>query len=157
MATTFESESCSRCGGSGKYSFNHMDGDRCYGCGGTGLKLTARGSAARKLFEDSMEKVVKDLQVGDKVFTHIGLSSNRVWQTIAAIEEDTLNVGQNRVTLRLTRKGKPSKSYGLFWDSKIFAMRTTEERDAKLAEALAYQETLTKAGKPAKRATKKEA
>jgi len=25
---------CSRCGGSGSYSYNHQDGDRCYGCMG---------------------------------------------------------------------------------------------------------------------------
>ncbi len=35
---------CGRCGGSGKYSFNLMDHDRCYGCGGTGRVLvTPRG------------------------------------------------------------------------------------------------------------------
>lgn len=27
---------CRRCGGSGSYSFNAMDGSRCYGCGGFG-------------------------------------------------------------------------------------------------------------------------
>lgn len=27
---------CSRCGGSGRYSFNQIDGDRCYGCNGQG-------------------------------------------------------------------------------------------------------------------------
>lgn len=27
---------CSRCGGSGNYSFNQIDGSRCYGCNGTG-------------------------------------------------------------------------------------------------------------------------
>lgn len=27
---------CSRCGGSGHYSYNQMDGTRCYGCSGTG-------------------------------------------------------------------------------------------------------------------------
>lgn len=28
---------CGRCGGSGKYSFNQRDLDRCYGCGGSGV------------------------------------------------------------------------------------------------------------------------
>ncbi|MHC4296447.1 MAG: hypothetical protein ACYS7Y_04030 [Planctomycetota bacterium] len=32
------SDCCSRCGGSGEYSFNQMDGTRCYGCGGVGQK-----------------------------------------------------------------------------------------------------------------------
>jgi len=27
---------CSRCGGSGSYSFNQIDGSRCYGCNGSG-------------------------------------------------------------------------------------------------------------------------
>lgn len=30
---------CGRCGGSGSYSFNYMDGTRCYGCGGKGTKI----------------------------------------------------------------------------------------------------------------------
>jgi len=29
---------CPRCGGSGHYSYNQMDGTRCYGCGGSGIK-----------------------------------------------------------------------------------------------------------------------
>jgi len=30
---------CSRCGGTGKYSYNAMDGSRCYGCGGLGSTM----------------------------------------------------------------------------------------------------------------------
>lgn len=30
---------CPRCGGSGHYSYNQMDGTRCYGCNGTGIKI----------------------------------------------------------------------------------------------------------------------
>lgn len=32
-------EVCGRCGGSGRYSWNQIDGDRCFGCGGSGKKL----------------------------------------------------------------------------------------------------------------------
>lgn len=32
-------ESCGRCGGSGRYSWNQIDGDRCFGCGGVGKRL----------------------------------------------------------------------------------------------------------------------
>ncbi len=32
---------CSRCGGSGRYSFNPTDGDRCFGCSGHGKMLQA--------------------------------------------------------------------------------------------------------------------
>ena len=30
---------CPRCGGSGHYSYNPMDGSRCYGCNGTGISV----------------------------------------------------------------------------------------------------------------------
>ena len=30
---------CPRCGGSGHYSYNQMDGTRCYGCGGSGIRV----------------------------------------------------------------------------------------------------------------------
>ena len=30
---------CPRCDGSGHYSYNQMDGTRCYGCGGSGIKV----------------------------------------------------------------------------------------------------------------------
>lgn len=47
---------CGRCAGSGRYSFNAIDGDRCYGCGGKGhlvAKLTADVLAgARAKVED---------------------------------------------------------------------------------------------------------
>lgn len=34
---------CPRCGGSGHYSYNQIDGTRCYGCGGSGIQhLTIR-------------------------------------------------------------------------------------------------------------------
>ena len=34
---------CPRCGGSGHYSYNQMDGTRCYGCMGSGItKQTVR-------------------------------------------------------------------------------------------------------------------
>jgi hypothetical protein len=36
---------CSRCGGCGRYSFNQIDGDRCYGCGGSG-KIARRITSA---------------------------------------------------------------------------------------------------------------
>lgn len=32
-------QTCGRCGGSGNYSFNQIDGTRCYGCGGSGQVL----------------------------------------------------------------------------------------------------------------------
>lgn len=50
---TLEKAPCGRCGGSGRYSFNHRDGTRCYGCNGAGFVMVdpvkeARNKAARE-------------------------------------------------------------------------------------------------------------
>lgn len=34
---TLEHDTCGRCGGSGKHSYNQRDGDTCWGCNGKGL------------------------------------------------------------------------------------------------------------------------
>lgn len=59
----WESEACGRCGGSGRYSYNSMDGDRCYGCGGTGLVLTKAGAAAREAWLEANTDVIPALEI----------------------------------------------------------------------------------------------
>lgn len=51
------SDPCSRCGGSGNYSFNMMDGSRCYGCGGF-------GAVAPKLTDDLVARVKDSVDNG---------------------------------------------------------------------------------------------
>ena len=155
MATKFESESCSRCGGSGKYSFNHMDGDRCYGCRGTGYKLTKRGQAAYALYRHLLTRKGSDMAVGMQILTEIGAGSRKVWQTITEIKPDRLN-GQGRVILELSRNGKPMQGFGMFESTEFMCCTGQSDLDNAMAEALAYQATLTKAGKPAKCVTKKQ-
>jgi DnaJ-class molecular chaperone len=52
--TKFESKTCSRCGGSGNYSFNLMHGTMCYGCSGSGEQYTKRGKEAQRFFAESL-------------------------------------------------------------------------------------------------------
>jgi len=33
---------CTRCGGTGTYKYNTIDGDTCYGCNGTGKRMTEK-------------------------------------------------------------------------------------------------------------------
>lgn len=51
------SVTCSRCLGSGRYSYNQMDGDKCYGCGGS-------GSVAPKLTAELMARIEADVKDG---------------------------------------------------------------------------------------------
>src|SRR5678815_5107110 len=60
-ADMIASQACGRCGGTGRYSFNLMDGDRCYGCGGSGLvPMKPKGQKAIKPTAE-----LKNCKVGD--------------------------------------------------------------------------------------------
>ncbi len=39
---------CTRCNGTGRYSFNMMHGTKCYGCNGTGKQLTRPATPSPK-------------------------------------------------------------------------------------------------------------
>ena len=73
-----ESETCSRCLGSGRYSYNMMDGDRCYGCSGAGRRLTKRGQAARNYLQALQELPVELVKPGDRIY-HQG------WRTVTDV------------------------------------------------------------------------
>jgi hypothetical protein len=65
----FELRACTRCGGSGRYSYCTMYGDRCFKCGGTGWIHTAKAAkqyaAWRTAWKAACQPTVQQLQVGD--------------------------------------------------------------------------------------------
>lgn len=66
----YERQTCSRCLGTGKYSYNALHGDRCYGCHGTGRQLTKRAEKARRAVGDVLRKLeilATKLRPGDLV------------------------------------------------------------------------------------------
>lgn len=80
MKILYKTKTCGRCGGSGSYSWNAMHGSVCYGCNGTGKKLTPLGVKARaavaawKMAHSSVP--VKDLKPGDRFWDTNG------WRTV---------------------------------------------------------------------------
>lgn len=61
--TAINTKTCTRCGGTGRHSYNLRDADLCYGCGGTGLMLEApKGQPKVSATAD-----VKTARVGDIV------------------------------------------------------------------------------------------
>lgn len=149
--STFEAETCGRCGGSGNYSFNQIDGTRCYGCGGSGIKLTKRGVAARAFYRDSQMMPVADLQPGmfvwddtygfkPKFLPVLSIKPSKSFCEADGVRRYYINIETRRC------------SHGVFPDSQVRAVRNEAERQAQLAAALAYQSTLNKLGKPLKRA-----
>lgn len=67
----FDTEACGRCGGSGHYSYNQIDGTRCYGCGGSGKKIVRsqakmadEWAAAKRAMK---EPTVAKMEIGDEL------------------------------------------------------------------------------------------
>jgi len=150
--TALETQTCTRCGGSGRYSYNQIDGDRCYGCNGKGIAYTKRGAAAAA-FLSALRKVRLDqLQVGDFMLNdstgkfyrvteikpnHSVKSMNKTtgaWEVLDYLEVTTERGGLIAPPNTPVRKGF-----------------NAEQKAAQMQQALDYQATLTKTGKPRKR------
>lgn len=129
----FEIETCSRCGCTGEYSFNLMHGTTCFRCHGHKTIYTKRGFAAHQYYERLLTIPLEKLQVGMRVWV-TGVDGKGAWGVVKSIDG-------NRVQTHLV---------GLV-GYKEFRIRPTDgERQEALAKALAYQDTLTKLGKPKK-------
>jgi len=75
---------CPRCGGSGHYSYNSLDGTRCYGCGGSGIsiqnvraytekeynRMQAANERARAKREAEKEAKARDLEENAAQYKH---------------------------------------------------------------------------------------
>lgn len=100
MKIRFETSECGRCGGTGRYSFNQIDGDRCYGCGGSTRALTRKGKAARKAYDDLVDELLTvtygDLSIGEVIWHNLSqsLTGTRMgWTKVESITPDPLNPG----------------------------------------------------------------
>src|SRR5215470_11209158 len=61
----FENVPCSRCGGSGHYSYCQTYGTTCFKCAGDGATLTKRGAVAQAFLTQSRKRKAGEFQVGD--------------------------------------------------------------------------------------------
>ena len=137
MALVFESAVCSRCGGTGHYSFNQKDGSVCFGCGGKCERLTKRGKAAQIHYSAKLKISVNDVVVGMR----IRYDNDRF--TVLEIKDN--DSGKIFVASKC--------SYGFLPNSEVLRIPADEERVVLINESLAFQATLTKAGKVSKRKT----
>lgn len=148
--TKLEVETCSRCSGSGHFSFHSERGTTCFKCHGSGTTLTKRGAAAR-VFMNSLltkKKIARDLAVGDSALI---FSSNfgvqKSFQKVVAVKTRVDDCGREVTTISTDRR-----SFPLTMSSReeIVVATGVSSGDA-LAKAIEFQATLTKSGKPSKR------
>lgn len=156
----FESETCSRCGGSGNYSYCQSYGTRCFKCHGDCVTLTKRGYAAQKWFNARRMKPASEVKVGERIVVEgtPGFSRTEV-VIVESAEMETKSSGKSLMPdgtwkdhpPHLVIRGKGAKSgepHGMhtYPESEVRMHVWGEALAALRAEALAYQATLTKAG-----------
>ncbi|RPH72674.1 MAG: hypothetical protein EHM78_01885 [Myxococcaceae bacterium] len=152
-STEFERTHCGRCGGSGSYSYCQMHGSTCFGCAGTGKKLTKRGAAAYAWFKE--QRTVR----ADQVVAGNRIHSGGAKFTVTEISEPHVGayVGAERQpVMYVTFANADGKfRYSTMLDSKVEVLpRTEADRVAALRAAFAYQDTLGKMGQPLKNKAK---
>ena len=141
----FEVTTCSRCGGTGHYSFNQINGTTCFGCNGGKVKLTARGAAAHALFVASTSVPTSEIVVGDKIFRDGG------WRLVRSITLRPAAARYNGVSYDYISLETQRIVYSQSPATLVRVSRGAAAWAAKLAEALAYQATLGVSGKPLKK------
>jgi hypothetical protein len=137
----FESQTCTRCNGTGTYSYNQRHGSVCYGCAGRGEQLTKRGAEAQRFFRELSLVRAADLKSGDVVR---GQSITRGGD---AFKHPSLITGiaAEGDQLVLNLKSKHGESF-LFLSPEARVELISADRGARIERALAYQATLTKTG-----------
>jgi hypothetical protein len=149
----FENAVCSRCCGTGKHSYNQIHGDVCYGCHGSGFKLTKRGSAAAAYLKSMRTGLASSVKIGDLIQWSVVTPVSTgyffgVVENILKDERDPL-----RFSFVTTRNGELHVWHQVPKSTVRFGF-TVEEKKAQVEKALAYQATLTKDGKVSKKLSK---
>ena len=111
-------QTCNRCNGSGKHSFNLRDGDTCYGCGGSGL--VAMAPKGQKKVKPTAEK--HNAAIGDIILV------NKVLYTVAQITWCKLNdEGNQKIKAIRLVDGKAFRLYRSALDKSNFEITPTAE------------------------------
>ena len=153
----FETQICTRCHGSGKYSFCESFRDTCFKCKGSGKCYTKRGEIAASFYTESLKVLVSDLKVGQTIrvetmalryyapITYIGPLELNGYSMTNGIKTDTYRM------LITTEHEKHGESGLLTFPShKVVVKHDKESLEKFKQDALVYQESLTKTGKPKK-------
>lgn len=151
---SFETETCTRCGGSGHYSYCQMYGTTCFKCRGKGKTYSKRGESALAYARELRTVPASDIQVGwliwqsDPAFGQF----KAAWYEVESIGEDinrwTDAEGNIHPYLAIATR---VMTHCMPSNSAIQAIPTKDRLVEVKALALAYQDTLTKQGKPMKR------
>lgn len=150
-----ERETCSRCGGSGNYSYCQRFGTVCFKCGGKKQALTKRGAAANEYLIKLRSKPAREIQVGDMIM-HDGHGIGKsCWTKVTEVRpgergRDGGCYVNGEVIPPVIVVDTLACKYSTNGDQ-IFRVFVSREHEVEtLKQAITYQNTLTKMGKPRK-------
>jgi hypothetical protein len=122
MKIKFEQTTCKRCQGKGGIdSFLHVDGGRCFSCGGSGKKLTKKGLAEKKVYVEAHTIQASEVKPGMTIII------DRCEYQVLAVETtpDSYSVFGNAVAITLDGychtdfQGRTSNVVGVWESNKI--------------------------------------
>lgn len=150
----FETETCSRCGGCGEYSYCEMYGRTCFKCHGKGIQLTKRAAKALAWMNEQKKIKCQDVKPGMRVkisgvgtFTVTKSEMTPESQWGKSLQPD----GSWKVCPGWDIGGEPSwAGIRAFPEYEIQNIGTKAEQIALIRQAIEYQNSLTKAGTPRK-------
>jgi len=99
-AAGFSITECTRCGNTGNFGPQSIDAGRCFGCNGSGWKMTPKAAKAYKAYQAALDastaSTAAEAKVGDRVKLG-GANTTYRWITIASIGAN-LNAGCITIT-----------------------------------------------------------
>lgn len=147
--TAFETETCSRCHGGGEYSYCEAYGRTCFKCHGKGRTLTKRAQVAHAWEQKQNLVLASEVTVGMRIKA-LGITI-----TVRTIEPgcqsksmvDGVWVENER---HIAFQGQ-AHGVQVLPTSEVQNIRSHADQVALRLQAIEYQNSLTKTGKPAKR------
>jgi len=149
-----ETVTCSRCGGTGHYSYNQITGTVCFKCHGGKVVYTKRGRAAADFLNALRSKPVTEVKVGQLVWVNYFFKGRDTFAHVVKSEPGakfTSNGQEHQHWLiEVDHPKYGGMSMHKLMTDTIRVGWSAEEKAAQLKQALDFQDTLSKTGKPLK-------
>jgi hypothetical protein len=154
----FERVTCSRCGGSGNYSYCQRYGTVCFKCGGRKAVYSARGYAAALVYEALLSRpagLIKPGMLIKGIGVTVGGDVYSQWEKVTEVRPGTVEDGGHLVDGAVIPSGFIIVTNKCVHHAEADSMyrigATAEQKERARTAALSYMAKLTKAGKPRKR------
>jgi hypothetical protein len=146
----YDTTECSRCWGSGRYSFTPMYGDTCFQCEGRKKTLSKAGEKAKALFDELVSVEAKDLKPGMEIKVALqdpnradGFSSLQ-WDKIREVVP--FDYGVTTVYTEHRRANGWLKGYSSYKPTQRIRIKQGDKMAAIVEKVMAYQATIAPDG-----------